>query len=119
LKHIAQIKEALKIAGIVSHAASWVAKGSGAEKGAQIDLLIDRADNCINICEAKFYNEPLTITKAMALNMQNKLSIFRQKNKVTKNIFVTMITTYGVIKNENALSVVTNYIELDALFKNL
>ena len=55
----------------------------------------------------------------MALNMQNKLSIFRQKNKVTKNIFVTMITAYGVIKNENALSVVTNYIELDALFKNL
>lgn len=119
LKHIAQIKEALKIAGIVSHAASWVAKGSGAEKGAQIDLLIDRADNCINICEAKFYNEPLTITKVMAQNLQNKLSIFKQKNKVTKNIFVTMITTYGVIKNENALSVVTNYIELDALFKNL
>jgi len=90
LKHIQQIKEALKIAGIYSIHGSWRDKDK-----VQIDMLIDRDDNVINLCEMKFYNEPFTINKRYAAEIVKKENIFRQKTKTTKSIFITFITTYG------------------------
>jgi len=116
LKHTWQIKKALGIQGIYSQEASWIVKGTKTQEGAQIDLLIDRADNCINICEIKFYNSVFEITKTYAASLQQKIAAFDQNTKSRKNVFITMITTYGTVTNEHKLSVVTNEITMDALF---
>ncbi len=66
------------------------------ERGTQIDLLIDRADHCINLCEIKYTNEPFVIDKDYAFKLQAKRSIFISKTNSKKSIFLTLITTYGV-----------------------
>lgn len=114
LKHINQIKEALKITGIYTKTGSWIEKNK--TQGAQIDLLIDRTDNIINLCEIKFYNSEYAITKPYADNLRNKLIVFKEKTKTKKNIFTTMITTYGLIKNKYSLQYVQNEITMDDLF---
>lgn len=114
LKHISQIKKALGISGIQTTTGSWIEKNR--EKGAQIDLLIDRADNAINLCEIKFYNSKFTINKAYAESITNKLNVFRSTTKTTKNIFLTMISSAGVKENKNKLQYIQNEIIADNLF---
>ena len=116
LKHTVQIKKALGIQGIYTQEASWLNKGTKTQPGAQIDLLIDRADNCINICEIKFYNTAFEITKQYAEQLQQKIAVFEQNTKSRKNVFITMITTYGTIANAHKLSVVTNEVTMASLF---
>ncbi len=116
LKHTAQIKYKLGISGIASNDYSWVKKGTKLDEGAQIDLLIDRADNCISMCEMKFYNAPFEITKQYADNLRDKREIFKTNTKTKKNIFITLITLYGVKQNEHSLSIVSNEVLGDDLF---
>ena len=116
-KHIYQIKKGLGINGIISNEYSWIHKGTKEEKGTQIDFIIDRDDNCINVLELKFHDGIFEINKNYAEQLREKVSIFREKNRVKKNIFTTIITSNGVKKNEYFLSVVTNEIEIDALFE--
>ncbi len=118
LKHISQIKKALGITGIYTQEASWLAKGNKDQAGAQVDLLIDRADNAINICEIKFYNAPFIINKAYADTLRKKVSVFLQQTKAGKNIFITMISTFGTINNAYKLSVVNNEVVMDDFFKD-
>ena len=105
------------INGIISNEYSWIHKGTKEEKGTQIDFIIDRDDNCINVLELKFHDGIFEINKNYAEQLREKVSIFREKNRVKKNIFTTIITSNGVKKNEYFLSVVTNEIEIDALFE--
>ncbi|MCF6349723.1 MAG: AAA family ATPase [Flavobacteriaceae bacterium] len=114
LKHINQIRVGLKIAGIHTISGSWVEKNK--HQGAQIDLLIDRADNIINLCEIKFYNDKFLISKSYANILRNKVNTFKIKTKTKKNIFITMITTYGVKQNQYSLQYVQNQIVIDDLF---
>jgi AAA+ ATPase superfamily predicted ATPase len=116
LKHMPQIKKALGIQGIYTQEASWWYKGSKENEGVQIDLLIDRADQCINICEMKFYNTVFEITKGYAAQLQKKKALFEQYTKTKKNIFITLITTYGLVNNAYKLSVVSNEMVMDVLF---
>ena len=116
-KHIYQIKKGLGINGIISNEYSWIHKGTKEEKGTQIDFIIDRDDNCINVLELKFHDGIFEINKNYAEQLREKVSIFREKNRVKKNIFTTIITSNGVKKNEYFLSIVTNEIEIDALFE--
>lgn len=67
--HISQIKKALNIFGVSSTQASWVLKGDEDTEGAQIDLLISRKDNVVNLCEMKFYNEKFTVDKSYYMKM--------------------------------------------------
>lgn len=115
LAHIPQIKKALGIRGVVSNALSW--KSSQSENGAQVDLLIDRRDQVINLCEVKYSINPYKITKAYAENLRNKIGTFKSETKTRKAIFLTLITTYGLTKNEYSSSVVQNDITMDALFE--
>lgn len=64
--------------------------------GAQIDLVIDRRDKAINLCEAKFYGGEFTIDKAYSLTLRNKIAAFKSVAKTRKAIVPTMITTFGV-----------------------
>jgi uncharacterized protein len=116
LKHIHQIKKALGITGIYTEEASWQQRGNKTGDGTQIDLLIDRADNCVTLCEMKFYNTVFEINKNYAAILQKKLSAFGHQTKTRKNIFLTMVTTYGVVNNEYKLGMVSNVVTMDALF---
>lgn len=93
LQHVPQIKQALGISGIVSNVCSW--KG----EDAQIDLLIVRGDNLINICEMKFCNDTFVIDKAYAANLQHKIEAFRQATETRCTLHLTLITTEGVAHN--------------------
>ena len=65
LLHIHQIKTALGISGIQTKQYSFITKATDEHEGVQIDLLIDRADNVINLCEVKFYNEEFIISRCV------------------------------------------------------
>ena len=66
----------------------------------QIDLLIDRADNVINLCEIKFYQSEFIIDKAYAGEIKKKINAFTNGTKTKKSVFVAFVTTYGLIANE-------------------
>ncbi len=114
IDHILPIKKALGISGILSNHAAW--RGSTETASAQIDLLIDRRDDVINICEAKFCIDSFTITKDYAEKLRKKISLFKAVSKTRKSVFLTFITTYGVEKNQYAHQLVQNEVTMDDLF---
>jgi len=116
LKHIPQIKEALKIAGIYSISSSFYKKGSGTEKGAQIDLLIDRNDQVINLFEIKFYNTEWSLTETYAKTLRNKLRVFQETTKTNKYLMLSLITTFGLKQNQHSLGFIEKVIKLEDLF---
>ena len=118
LNHIRQIKSALGISGIQSQVYSWRAPKDMVavnNKGAQIDLLIDRADNCINVCEIKFAMDKYIISKAYEETLRNKLYLFSQNIGKRKTLRLTMITTYGVLQNQHS-HILQNEITMEQLF---
>ncbi|TAM99084.1 MAG: ATP-binding protein [Chitinophagaceae bacterium] len=119
LKHVAQIKQALGISGVLSEESVWRYKAGKNSNGAQIDLLIDRRDHCINVCEIKYSLGEFAITKGYANALKNKIDVFRQQTKSRKSLFLTMITTYGVKRNIYYAGLVQNEIMMDQLFAPL
>jgi uncharacterized protein len=117
LKHMEQIKEGLKISGIHSVNGSWVEKNT--QNSVQIDLLIDRDDNIINICEIKFYNTEFAIDKNYAAEIAKKANAFCSSTKTKKSVIVTFITTYGLVQNQYARQYVQNELRMDHLFVKL
>jgi uncharacterized protein len=112
--HVDAIKKALGISGIYAEISTWRSQKS--KKGTQIDLIIDRNDRIINICEIKFSIDQYTITKTYAENLQHKLNTFRTETGTKKTLFLTMITTYGLQQNEYVQRLVNDSVEMDALF---
>lgn len=112
LKHIHQLKRSLRIDAIYSLNSSWF------NQDAQIDLLIDRDDNIITICEMKFYNTDYTIDKKAYQNLKNKLHAFQRETGTRKNIFLTMVTSYGIKENEYSRELVQNELKIDSLFND-
>ncbi|GAB3420546.1 ATP-binding protein [Niabella aquatica] len=110
LAHVKEIKQALGISGVQTSVSSW------AGNGAQIDLIIDRKDQVINLCEMKCSIGNFTITKKYAGELRNKIKAFREATATRKAIFLTMITTYGLVKNEHAGALVQNDLKMDILF---
>ncbi|MCB9282953.1 MAG: ATP-binding protein [Lewinellaceae bacterium] len=117
LKHIRQIKKALGISGIYSEESIWRYHPSKGEEGVQVDLLIDRNDNCINLVEIKFSAQPFVIDKKYAADLQTKRQVFLEKSGTRKSAFVTMLTTFGVKNNEHYPGTVQNQLKMDALFE--
>jgi hypothetical protein len=97
LDHISQIRRKLGISGILTYTLSW--RGKSENGGAQVDLLIERNDNIINLCEIKYADNEYIITKTIDDNLRNKHSAFTNETKIRKTIHTTMITTYGVKHN--------------------
>ena len=102
LQHVGQIKAALGIAGVMTKQCAWRSDqknlGPG-ERGAQIDLLIDRRDDTINICEMKWASEPYVIDKDYDEKLRNKVAAFIRETGTRKSILISMVTTYGVKEN--------------------
>ena len=117
LKHVAQLKQALGIRAVATSESSWWHRPSdGSETGAQIDLLIDRRDQCINLCEMKFSEVEFVIDKGYARALRNKLDLFRRVTRTRKTMLLTMVTTCGVRENLHRRELVANTVEMDALF---
>lgn len=93
---------------------SWIRKNTA--NGAQIDLLLDRDDNVINLCEIKFYNTEFAIDKKYANEMANKLNVFKSGTKTKKSVFITFISTYGLISNQYSKQVVQSELTMESLF---
>lgn len=117
LKHTKEIKAALGIAGVYTEESAWrYAPGKG-RQGAQIDLLFDRQDFCISICEMKFSTTTFTIDKAYAAELVQKKDVFKSKTKTAKTLFIVMVTTFGTQDNSYKLGLIQNDIKLESLFK--
>ena len=116
-KHIEQIKKALGISGIYAEASSFVAKGTDTEDGIQIDLLLDRKDQIINLFEIKFYNAVWQLDKSEAADLREKMAIFQRVSKTKKHIFLTHISTFGIKHNAHSLGLVDRHFDLDILFE--
>ena len=119
LKHLPQILKALRLNSISCEVGNWrftPAKGSK-ETGAQIDLLLDRQDNAVTLCEIKYSANKYAIDKSYAKNLQNKMDIFQSKTKTPKQLFLALITVNGVTKNLWSKELVTNQVDLKDLFK--
>jgi AAA+ ATPase superfamily predicted ATPase len=98
LAHLTQIKQKLGISGVLTNTYSW--KSNDSENGAQIDLVIERNDRVINLCEMKFASGKFTIDKKYDENLRNKRTAFREETQTTKALHLTMITTYGIKRNK-------------------
>ena len=117
LKHISQIKSSLGISGIETTESSWIYQAkTDNEEGAQIDLVIARTDRCINLCEMKFSQDPFTISKKYAQELERKLRVFREKTKTNDTLFLTLVTAHGIKQNEHADRLVSSHVSLEALF---
>lgn len=114
MNHIDAIKKHLGISGVYTEVSPW--RSQQVEPGAQIDMLIDRNDRVINICEMKFSEAPFSITKAYAEQLANKLTAFRTETNTRKTLFLTMITTFGLQPNPYALRLVKDSLDMNALF---
>src|SRR3990167_6708567 len=99
-KHLPQIMQKLSVKS-TSFPYSWryVAKKHQAEQGAQIDLLFDRTDDAITLCEIKYCADPFVIDKVYANNIVNKKEIFRKETKTKKQLFFAMISANSVKRN--------------------
>ena len=102
-------------------ASSWryvLGKGKdteNVEKGAQIDLLIDRADRTINLCEMKFSTAPFRISDAYKQSLRVRMEVFRTQAKTTKSLVNTFVTTFGVADDVHR-SIVHGEVTKDDLF---
>jgi len=114
LSHITQIKKELGINGVQTNEASWLS--NNAKSGTQIDLLIDRKDNVINLCEMKFSINRFNIDKKYANELRNKIGTFKTESKTKKAVHLTMISTYGTTENEYANELVQNNLTMNCLF---
>ncbi|GHT07585.1 hypothetical protein AGMMS49525_16740 [Bacteroidia bacterium] len=113
LLHVREIKKKLKVLGVQSSEYAW--RSNNAEQNVQIDLLLDRADNIINLCEIKYSKIPYSITKDYEEKLREKMEVFRQEMQPHKAIHLLMLTTFGVKQNKY-YNIIQNEVTLDDLF---
>lgn len=119
-KHIDQIRHALNIdAGSIVGTWRYSPRAKENLDGAQIDLLFDRPDGAITICEIKCSDNLFTIDKAYSQNLLKKMKIFRKHTRTKKQLFFSMITTLGLKPTMYSEEIVTNQVTLEDLFKEI
>ena len=111
--HIDQIKQKLGITGVSTTESSWVVESNG--KRHQIDLLIDRADNVINLCEIKFYGKPFAIDGSYETELRERVQTLMDTVSQKQSIHLTLIAAYGIKRNTHS-GLVQNVVTLDDLF---
>lgn len=111
--HMSQIKSALGISSVSAEFYTW--KTNNIEGGAQIDIIIDRADNTINLCEVKYCEDLYSLDKEEFLKIQNRISAFKNVTGTRSRIIPTMITTFGM-KNGMYSDQIISKLDMDALF---
>ncbi len=116
MKHVPQIKKALGIGSVYTTTYSYLKKTTDEEDGLQIDMLLERADRVINLFEIKFYNTEFVLTKDYAARLQKRLHLFQRFSKTKHQVFLTLITTFGLKHNKHSLGLIEQVLTLDDLF---
>jgi hypothetical protein len=111
--HVLQMRRALGISGISTQLSSW--RSAAADPGAQVDLLIDRRDDVINLCEMKFAAQPLTIDREMDEALQRKAQVFAAETGTRKALHITVVSPYGLSESGYHGSV-QSQVTMDDLF---
>jgi len=112
--HLSQIRRKLGISGIVTYTSSW--RRFKENNGAQIDLVIDRADKVINLCEMKFTDKPYLISKDDDEEFRNRIALFQEDTKTRKTLHFTMVTPFGVKRNMYS-DAIQSEVTMDDLFE--
>ena len=115
LWHISQIKNKLGISGVSTDYSAWRNTYENLKNIAQIDLVIDRNDHIINLCEMKYSKDEYTITKEYNELLRKRYAMFTDGTKTRKTVHTTMITTYGV-KHNTYFGNIQSEVKMDDLF---
>ena len=115
MAHTQQIKATLGIAGVLSNIYSWRKEADETSDGAQIDLLIDRKDQVVNLCEMKYSLSEYAIDAEYEQKLRNQKSVFIDATNPKKAVHLTMVTTFGIKANAYS-GIVQNEVTLDDLF---
>lgn len=113
--HLEQMRRSMGISAVQCETSAWFKRADEQSNGAQIDLLIDRRDRVINICEMKFSVNEFVIDKDYDEILRNKLEAFRSDSKTKKALQLTMVTTMGLKRNMYSNRVQSEVV-LDDLF---
>ena len=113
--HQLEVKKALGISGVQAEVYPWHATTDGNVAGAQVDMIIDRADRVLNLCEMKFSQDDFVISKDYDERLRRKIVRFQEETRGKRNIQVTLVTTFGLKKNMYS-SRVQRVVTMDALF---
>ncbi len=116
--HIDAIKQALGISGILTQESSFYKKKDNNIPECQIDMLIERGDNAINICEMKFYDSAYVLTDDSVNKLQAKRNIFQEVTKTKNQLFLTLITANG-LTNSKYNMLIDIHIDANVLFNQL
>ena len=117
-KHIAEIRAALKISPTaIADTWRYIPTKKINAQGAQIDLLFDRKDNAITLCEIKYSNQPITLTKKLVADLQQKETVLKQQTKTKKQLFWCLISAHGIVNNFYAEDIITGVVTFEDFFR--
>ncbi len=116
-KHLSTIRKKLNISpSAIASAWRYVARSEFNEKGAQIDLLFDRKDDAITLCEIKYTDEPFLLTKDYVEILKRKMEIFKTNTRTNKQLFLALISANGIKNNYYAEDNISSVVTLSDLF---
>lgn len=116
ISHLDQIHDAMGISGIYTESTSWRLRGDSEIEGTQVDLIIDRSDGIINLCEVKFTSQEYLLTKDYTKKLRNRRALFANHTQTKKTIVTTLISSYPAIQNEYYFEEIHSEISMDELF---
>jgi AAA+ ATPase superfamily predicted ATPase len=120
LQHASEIQRELGIANLVTAVGTWrhVPREKSTERrGAQVDLLFDRRDGVINLCELKFSTEPFVVHKQYARELKEKVALFEEHTKTRKRVILTLVAPFGLKSNAWSEDLIEQVVNGDALFR--
>lgn len=119
MKHHKQIKKALGISGIGTSVSTWkcLPDTDNGMPGAQIDMLIERSDKVIHLCEMKFSEQEYSITNEYEMKLRKRMGIFKERTKTKEAVVHTFVTTFGVGQGKHS-SIVHSEVTMDELFNS-
>lgn len=115
MQHTGQIKRALGISGIHTEEHSWRRRGKDGVRGAQIDLLIKRADRAVNICEMKYSDGEYELKADECVNLKHRREAYIEDEKFKGSVFLTLVTPHGALHNAH-WNDIQSEVTLDDLF---
>ena len=98
--HIEQVKYALGISGVLTTESEWTVDSSDGQEGMQVDLLIDRADRVVDVCEIKFCNDEFSLNSSYSRKIMSRVERTAELFGNKRSVVSVLITTYGLKKNE-------------------
>lgn len=116
LRHIDKIKKALGISGVSTNQSEWIVRGTDESEGSQVDLLIERKDNIVNMCEMKFYNDEFVVTKSYDRILVNRYNRLCEMISPRQAVNPVLVTTFGLKYNEYS-GTFQNIVTIDNLFE--